>query len=79
MEFMGDELRRYARFGLLLLTLLVAGSHVSAQNKKVPPKVPEELLGNEHLREEFGVNEFTTPSIKKIFDQLDALGTLPYY
>ena len=41
-------------------------------------KVPEELIGNEHLREEFGVNEFTTPSIRKIFDQLDALGTLPY-
>lgn len=78
MEFMCDELCRYARFGLMLLALLVAGSHVSAQDKKAPFKVPEELLGNEHLREEFGVNEFTTPSIKKIFDQLDALGTLPY-
>lgn len=41
-------------------------------------KVPEDLLGNEHVREEFGVNEFTTPSIRKIFDALDALGTLPY-
>jgi len=42
------------------------------------PKVPEELVGNEHLREEFGVNDFTTPSIRKVFDQLDSLGTLPY-
>jgi hypothetical protein len=42
------------------------------------PKVPEDLIGNEHVREEFGVNEFTTPSIRKIFDQLDALGTLQY-
>jgi hypothetical protein len=42
------------------------------------PKVPEELIGNEHVREEFGVNGFTTPSIRKIFDQLDSLGTLPY-
>jgi hypothetical protein len=42
------------------------------------PKVPEALIGDEHLREEFGVNEFTTPSIRKIFDQLDSLGTLPF-
>lgn len=42
------------------------------------PKVPEDLVGNEHVREEFGVNDFTTPSIRKIFDALDALGTLPY-
>jgi hypothetical protein len=41
-------------------------------------KVPEDLLGNEHVREEFGVNQFTTPSIRKIFDALDDLGTLPY-
>lgn len=41
-------------------------------------KVPEDLIGNEHVREEFGINEFTTPSIRKIFDQLDALGTLSY-
>ncbi|MCE9518532.1 MAG: hypothetical protein K8R87_03040 [Verrucomicrobia bacterium] len=41
-------------------------------------KVPEDLVGNEHVREEFGINEFTTPSIRKIFDQLDGLGTLSY-
>ncbi len=41
-------------------------------------KVPEDLIGNEHVREEFGINEFTTPSIRKIFDQLDSLGTLSY-
>lgn len=49
----------------------------SAQDRERVP-VPEELLDDEHLREEFGVNKFTTPSIRKIFDQLDALGTLPY-
>lgn len=42
------------------------------------PKVPEDLIGNEHVREEFGVNDFTTPSIRKVFDALDSLGTLPY-
>ncbi len=46
--------------------------------KSTPAKVPEDLVGNEHVREEFGVNDFTTPSIQKIFDQLDSLGTLSY-
>ena len=41
-------------------------------------EVPEDLIGDEHVREEFGVNKFTTPSIKKLFEQLDELGELPY-
>lgn len=41
-------------------------------------EVPEDLIGDEHIREEFGVNHFTTPSIKKLFENLDDLGTLPY-
>ena len=49
----------------------------------VPPKpgaeagkarIPDDLLGDEHVREEFGVNEFTTPSIRKLFEMLDGLG-----
>lgn len=48
------------------------------EDKPTPRKVPEDLLSNDHIREEFGVNEFTTPSIRRIFDQLDALGTLNY-
>jgi hypothetical protein len=75
-------------FGLGFLILPGSSSSAAETAKKdkakeqpaVPakPKVPEELIGDEHVREEFGVNEFTTPSIRKIFDQLDALGTLPY-
>lgn len=42
------------------------------------PVIPEDLVGDEHVREEFGVNEFTTPSIRKLFEMLDALGTLSY-
>ena len=42
------------------------------------PEVPEDMLEDKHLREEYGVNEYTTPSIRKIFGQLDKLGTLPY-
>ncbi|MFT5856020.1 MAG: hypothetical protein ACI8XO_003272, partial [Verrucomicrobiales bacterium] len=41
-------------------------------------EVPEDLIDDEHVREEFGINEFTTPSIKKLFEDLDDLGTLPY-
>ncbi len=40
--------------------------------------IPDDLLGDEHLREEFGVNQFTTPSIERIFELLGTLGTLPY-
>ncbi len=42
------------------------------------PVVPDDLLEDEHMREEYGVNQFTTPSIRKIFGQLDKLGGLPY-
>jgi len=42
------------------------------------PEVPEDLLEDDHLREEYGVNSFTTPSIRKIFGQLEVLGSLPY-
>lgn len=41
-------------------------------------KIPEDLLGDEHVREEFGVNQFTTPSIRKLFEMLDGLGKLSY-
>jgi hypothetical protein len=40
--------------------------------------VPEDLLDDEHVQEEFGVSELTTPSIKRIFEDLESLGTLPY-
>lgn len=55
------------------------GTQVAKNTTKADaPKVPENLIGNEHVREEFGVNDFTTPSIRKIFDSLNSLGTLPY-
>jgi len=45
-----------------------------------PPKnpIPEDVLGDEHVREEFGVNPFTTPSIRKLFDMLNNVGKLRY-
>ena len=59
----------FLRISLLILLL---STILSAQ------EVPEDLVGDEHVREEFGVNRFTTPSIKKLFEQLDELGELPY-
>jgi hypothetical protein len=41
------------------------------------PEIPEDLLEDEHLREELGVNEFTAPSISKLFDTLQFLMPLP--
>jgi hypothetical protein len=40
--------------------------------------IPEDLLFDEHVREEFGVNDFTAPSIERIFKDLESLGDLPY-
>jgi hypothetical protein len=43
-----------------------------------PPEIPEDFLGDEHIREEFGINEWTTPSIGKIFEIMGGLGTLQF-
>ncbi len=55
-----------------------AGEEDGEAAKADGPEIPEDLLEDPHLREEFGVNEFTTPSIRKIFGSLDVLGKLPY-
>lgn len=49
-----------------------------ALNSVLAQEIPDELLEDEHVREEFGVNQFTTPSIKKIFEDLQKLRPLPY-
>ncbi|MEZ5431681.1 MAG: hypothetical protein R3F31_10995 [Verrucomicrobiales bacterium] len=43
----------------------------------VAQEIPEDLIEDEHLREEYGVNQFTTPSIRKIFDDLQKLRPCP--
>jgi hypothetical protein len=76
----------FSRALLIPVFVLALGVVAGAQEKtgkpsksrEDKPKVPEGLVGDEHVREEFGVNDFTTPSIRKVFDSLDALGTLPY-
>ena len=59
-------------------TTAPAGAAVGQKEAK-PGKapIPEDLLGDEHVREELAVNEFTAPSIAKIFESLEALAPLP--
>lgn len=39
--------------------------------------MPKDLVDDAHVREELGVNEFTAPSISKLFDTLQFLMPLP--
>jgi hypothetical protein len=39
--------------------------------------IPKDLIDEAHVREELGVNEFTAPSISKLFDTLQFLMPLP--
>jgi hypothetical protein len=41
------------------------------------PAIPDDLLADPHVREELAINEFTAPSIAKIFESLEALAPLP--
>ncbi|MEM8955016.1 MAG: hypothetical protein AAGD22_12770 [Verrucomicrobiota bacterium] len=61
-----------------LLAFLTLPFFLFAQEEPQRPAIPEDLLDDEHVREEFGVNQFTTPSIKKLFVDLEQLGDLPY-
>jgi hypothetical protein len=60
-----------ASLGALLCTL-----PASAQDSG-RPEIPEDLLEDAHVREELAINEFTAPSIAKIFESLEALAPLP--
>ncbi len=60
---------------LTLITLMAGLAPVGLLHGQ---KIPEDLIHDEHVREEFGINEFTTPSIRKLFGELDQLGPLPF-
>ena len=57
---------------------MAQGSDEASTEETARPSIPEELLDDEHVREEYGVNQFTAPSIKKIFEDLEVFGRLPY-
>ena len=46
-------------------------------NAQAPAAIPADLLDDAHVREELAVNEFTAPSISKLFDTLQFLMPLP--
>ncbi len=58
-------------------------THAAAQvpaapeTKQEQPAVPERLLDDTHMNEELGINEFTAPSIRKIFENLEGLPEIP--
>ncbi|MBN8458742.1 MAG: hypothetical protein J0M04_12985 [Verrucomicrobia bacterium] len=48
-----------------------------ADAKPERPAIPADLLKNAHFREEMGINEFTSPSIAKLFETLQFLMPIP--
>jgi len=50
----------------------------AAAGGRAQGNVPPELFRDAHVREELGVNEFTAPSIEKIFRELQALRPVPF-
>lgn len=57
----------------LLMSLLIGIT--SAQEK---PEIPEDLLDDEHFRADAALNEFTVPSIAKVFNELEKISPLAY-
>lgn len=62
---------------LLLLAALLIAIPPCAPGQTLP-RIPADLVQDDHVREEFGINTFTTPSIEKLFDALEQLGDVPY-
>ncbi|HEX5790796.1 MAG TPA: hypothetical protein VFY13_06560 [Luteolibacter sp.] len=66
--------------------LLLAGQGLAQEGvdngvpRETPPprqEIPADLLDDPHVREELAINEFTAPSISKLFDTLQFLMPLP--
>jgi hypothetical protein len=55
---------------------VILGSPASGQEGE-KPEIPADLVEDAHVREELAINEFTAPSIAKIFESLEALAPLP--
>lgn len=65
-------------FGALGTAVLSAQEAPQVPKPPERPPIPEDVVGDEHVREEFGVNPFTTPSIRKLFDMLNNVGKLRF-
>lgn len=62
-------------FAVLCLPLAAAEVSGAATPAKEAGELPDDALS--HLREELGINEFTAPSIAKVFDTLQFLMPIP--
>lgn len=72
------KLFRVWLFPLLLLTCpLWAQQDNIEEPEDAVPATPEDLIDDAHVREELAVNDFTAPSISKVFDSLQELAPLP--
>ncbi|MGJ8673259.1 hypothetical protein [Rubritalea sp.] len=58
------------------LSLFATPSFAQDANDNIP-QLPSDLIEDPHVREELGINEFTAPSIRLIFDDLEQLAPLP--
>ncbi len=63
----------------LLAAIVAFALPLAAEEEKGDAKgnIPKDLLDDPHVREELAVNEFTAPSISKLFDTLQFLMPLP--
>lgn len=77
------KMRMTQAFGILavLWLPLMAAEPEAAKDEKPAAEqangIPADLLDDPHVREELAVNEFTAPSISKLFDTLQFLMPLP--
>lgn len=60
---------------ILALYSITTSFSLAQENNKLA--IPEDLIDDEHVRAELGVNEFTAPSISKLFETLEFLMPLP--
>jgi len=70
------------RLALMVGVMAALALPLSAQNEvpanpDEPKGIPADLMDDPHVREELAVNEFTAPSIAKLFDTLQFLMPLP--
>jgi len=71
----GCHFLRMKFFSILALCSIACSLCLAQEDDK--PLIPEDLIDDEHVRAELGVNEFTAPSISKLFETLEFLMPLP--
>lgn len=72
----GMKLRAVLCTGLFAGFTALAQAQQAAKEQDSRPPIPADLMEDAHVREELGVNQFTAPSISKVFDTLKELAPL---